>query len=89
MGRAVKVHIPGALRSYTESAEAQASGATLADVVAELDRLYPGIRFRMIDEQGRIRRHIRFFHNGQQVGEPAQPLDAGGELVIVQALSGG
>lgn len=85
----MKVLIPSALRSYTESARAEASGATLAEVVAELDRLYPGIRFRMIDEQGRIRRHIRFFFEGQQVRDLAQPLSASGELIIVQALSGG
>lgn len=85
----MKVLIPSALRSYTESAKAEASGATLAEVVAELDRLYPGIRFRMIDEQGRIRRHIRFFFEGQQVRDLAQPLSDSGELIIVQALSGG
>jgi sulfur-carrier protein len=85
----MKVLIPSALRSYTESARAEASGATLAEVVAELDRLYPGIRFRMIDEQGGIRRHIRFFFEGKQVRDLAQPLSASGELIIVQALSGG
>ena len=85
----MKVLIPSALRSYTERAEAEASGATLADVVADLDRLYPGIRFRMIDEQDRIRRHIRFFFDGKQIRDLAQPLSATGELIIVQALSGG
>jgi len=85
----VKVLIPSALRSYTEGAHAEASGATLAAVVADLDRQYPGISFRMIDEQNRIRRHIRFFVNGAQVRELAQPVSADEELIIVQALSGG
>lgn len=85
----MKVLIPSALRSYTESAQAQASGATLAAVLADLDRLYPGIRFRMIDEQQRIRPHIRLFVDGVQVRDLAQPLGAAGELIIVQALSGG
>jgi molybdopterin converting factor small subunit len=85
----MKVLIPSALRSYTDSAHAEACGATLAEVVAVLDRQYPGIAFRMIDEQGRIRRHIRFFIDGLQVRDLAQPLHADGELVIVQALSGG
>ena len=85
----MRVLIPSALRSYTESAEAQASGATLAEVLADLDRQYAGIRFRMIDEQDRIRRHIRVFVNGEQVRELAQPLRAADEVVIVQALSGG
>ena len=85
----MKVLIPSALRSYTEQSTAEASGATLAEVLADLDRRYTGIRFRMIDEQDRIRRHIRIFVNGTQVRDLAQPLDAADEVVIVQALSGG
>jgi molybdopterin converting factor small subunit len=85
----VKVLIPSALRSYTESSHAQASGATLADALADLERQYPGIRFRMIDEQGKVRRHIRIFINGEQVNDLAQPLKSTDDVVIVQALSGG
>jgi sulfur-carrier protein len=85
----MKVLIPSALRSYTEGAKVEASGATLAAALADLDRLYPGIRFRMIDEQNRIRRHIRFFVNGEQTFDLAQPLGPTDELIIVQALSGG
>ncbi|MEK7875263.1 MAG: MoaD/ThiS family protein [Pseudomonadota bacterium] len=85
----MKVLIPGALRSYTERAQVEVSGATLAAVLAELDRLYSGIRFRIIDEQDQIRRHIRIFVNGEQVHDLSQPLNAKDELVIVQALSGG
>ena len=85
----MKIHIPSALRSYTEHSEAEASGATLSAVLADLDRTYPGIRFRMIDEQDRIRRHIRIFVNGEQVSALSQPLRATDKVVIVQALSGG
>ncbi len=85
----MKLHIPSALRSYTESSEAEASGATLGAVLADLDRRYAGIRFRMIDEQDRIRPHIRIFVNGDQVRDLAQPLRPTDEVVIVQALSGG
>ena len=85
----MKVLIPSSLRSYTEQSEAEASGDTLAAVLADLDRRYAGIRFRMIDEQDRIRRHIRIFVNGAQVRDLAQALNATDELVIVQALSGG
>ena len=85
----MKVLIPSALRSYTESSEAHADGETLAQALADLDRRYPGIRFRMIDEQDRIRRHIRVFVNGEQVGDIAHSLAASDEIVIVQALSGG
>lgn len=85
----MKVHIPSALRSYTDSSEAEASGATLDAVLTDLDRRYTGIRFRMIDEQDRIRPHVRIFVNGEQVRDLSQPLRAADEVIIVQALSGG
>jgi molybdopterin synthase sulfur carrier subunit len=85
----MKVLIPSALRSYTDRSEAEASGATLAALLADLERCYAGIRFRMIDEQDRIRPHIRIFVNGRQARDLSQPLGAGDEIVIVQALSGG
>jgi molybdopterin synthase sulfur carrier subunit len=85
----MKVLIPGALRSYTERGEVEVSGDTLGALLAELDTRYSGIRFRIIDEQDQIRRHVRLFVNGKQVRDLSQPLNAKDELVIVQALSGG
>ena len=85
----MRVHLPGALRSYTERAETEASGATLAAVLEDLDRRYAGIRFRMVDDQDRIRPHIRIVVNGEQVRDLSQPLRATDEVIIVQALSGG
>jgi len=85
----MKVLIPSALRSYTERSEAEAVGATLAAVLVDLEHQYPGIRFRVIDEQDRIRRHIRIFVNGEQARDLAQPVGAADEVIIVQALSGG
>jgi molybdopterin converting factor small subunit len=85
----MKVLIPSPLLSYTAQREVEATGATLGAVLAELDRQFPGIRFRMIDEQDRMRRHVRFFVNGDQVFDLSQPLRPADELVIVQALSGG
>ena len=85
----MKVIIPSALRSYTERGEVEASGTTLAAVLADLDQRYPGIRFRMIDEQQQMRPNIRFFLDGEQLRELSRPLRASGELIIVQALSGG
>jgi hypothetical protein len=61
----VRVLIPGPLRSYTaDAAVVAARGGTLDELLADLDRRYPGLRFRVIDEQGDIRRHIKFFVNG-------------------------
>ena len=88
-GIAMKVLIPSALHSYTGGSKVEADGSTLAAALADLDRRYPGIRFRIIDEQNRVRRHIRFFVDGVQVVDLAHPLDPRGELIIVQALSGG
>ena len=85
----MRVLIPSALYSYTGQARVEVEGAALAAVLDALERRYPGIRFRMIDEQGRIRRHIRFFFDGEMVVDLACPLKPDGELCIVQALSGG
>jgi molybdopterin converting factor small subunit len=85
----MKVLIPSALYSYTGQGRVEADGGTVAAVLADLDQRYPGIRFRMIDEQGRIRRHIRFFYDGQMVHDLSHLLRTDGELCIVQALSGG
>ena len=85
----MKVLIPSALRSYTDDANTEATGTTLADALLDLDRRHPGIRFRMVDEQDRIRRHIRVFVNGEQLSELATPLSPTDDIIIVQALSGG
>ena len=86
----MKVLIPTPLRSYTDGqSEVAAAGASLADLLADLDRRYPGIRFRMIDEQDAIRGHMRVFVNGAAVRAMDTPLRATDEVMIVQALSGG
>jgi molybdopterin converting factor small subunit len=85
----MKVLIPTPLRSYTRQREVDASGATLGDVLADLDRQYPGLRFRMIDEQDQMRPHIRFFVNGEQEFDLARSLEPADAIYIVQALSGG
>jgi sulfur-carrier protein len=85
----MKVLIPSPLRSYTRQREVEAGGATISEMLAELEQRYPGLRFRMIDEQDNMRRHIRFFVNGEQVFDMARPLRPSDEVHIVQALSGG
>jgi molybdopterin converting factor small subunit len=85
----VKVLIPSPLLSYTGRAWVDADGGTLGELLIDLDRRYPGIRFRMIDEQDRMRRHVRFFVNGEQTFDLSLPVAAADEVCIVQALSGG
>ena len=84
------VHIPSALRSYTkQQSEVEADGATLAEVLSALDTKYPGLRFRIVTEQDRIRPHIRIFINDEQAQELPTPLGRDDRVFIVCALSGG
>jgi molybdopterin converting factor small subunit len=85
----MKVLVPSPLLSYTGRAWVDAEGATLGQVLADLDRQYPGIRFRMVDEQERMRRHVRFFVNGDQTFDLDHAVGPDDEVCIVQALSGG
>ena len=85
----MKVLIPGPLRSYTTAREVDAEGETLGALLADLDRRYPGLRFRMIDEQDKMRLHIRFFVNGEPTFDLKRVLGPGDSVQIVQALSGG
>lgn len=86
----MKVIIPSPLLSYTnQQKEVDAAGATVADVLEDLNRSYPGIRFRMIDEQDAIRPHMKIFVNGEQVFALNTTLTTADEVHILQALSGG
>ena len=83
------VLIPTPLLSYTKESHVEANGATLMELLADLDRQYPGLRFRVIDEQNKMRPHMRFFVNGEQVFDIKQPLRPTDAVTLVQALSGG
>lgn len=86
----MRVHIPTPLRSYTaQQGKVQTEGATLAEVLSALDRHYPGLRFRIITEQDRIRPHIRIFVNEVQAQDLTVPLQSTDTVYIVCALSGG
>ena len=85
----MKVLIPGALRSYTRTTEVEAEGGTLAELFADIERRYPGIRFRVVDEQGLLRPNMRLFVNGRGVRELGHPLRPQDFVAVVLALSGG
>ena len=86
----MKVIIPSPLLSYTnQQKEVDAAGATISEMLEDLNRSYPGIRFRMIDEQDAIRPHMKIFVNGEQVFGLKVPLKSADEVHILQALSGG
>lgn len=83
------VLIPSPLISYTKQKEVEAAGATLRELLADLDRQFPGLKFRIVDEQDQLRGHIRFFVNGEQVFDMGHVLVPTDSVQIVQALSGG
>ena len=86
----VEVRIPTPLRSYTgEQKVVEAEGATLGELLHDLDRQFPGLRFRVADEQGRLRKHVNVWLGSERVRDLEAPLDGVDEVVIMQALSGG
>ena len=86
----MRVLLPSPLVSYTGNRrEVEAEGGTLAELLADLDRRHPGIRFRMIDEQDRVRPHIKIFVNRVQAASIASALAPHDEILVVAALSGG
>jgi molybdopterin converting factor small subunit len=86
----VKVRVPDPLRSYTQQQKVvEAAGATVAAVLFDLDRQFPGLRFRMVDEQDRLRKHMKVFVNDESVRDLDTPLKSTDEVTIMQALSGG
>ena len=90
---AVKVRIPTPLQQLTEGkAEVQGSGSTLGEVLANLESHYPGIRQRLYDEEGNLRRFVNLYVNDEDVrflqGEETAVGDAD-EISIIPAIAGG
>jgi molybdopterin converting factor small subunit len=85
----MKVYIPTPLRSYTHTSIVDANGATLAELLIDLDRQFPGLRFRIVNEQDELREHIKLFVDqriAQTLDEPLKPNDV---VRIIMAISGG
>jgi len=86
----ISVSIPSQLTAYTGGiTQLDAAGATVGGVLDDLDRRFPGIKFRVVDEQDRVRKHMRLFVGRDETRNVAQPLRPGDELLIFGALSGG
>jgi molybdopterin converting factor small subunit len=84
------VRIPSPLRSYTKGAgQVEGTGSTVAEVLNHLDGQHKGIKFRMIDEQNRIRQHIKIFVNNDPVDDLDKSVNAQDTVHIICALSGG
>ena len=85
----MKVFIPTPLRSYTKIALVEAKGKTVSELLIDLDKQYPGIKFRIINEQEEIREHIRIFLNNNAISDLKTTINKNDEIQILQALSGG
>jgi molybdopterin converting factor small subunit len=84
------VRIASPLRSYTAGASSVAAdGSTLHDVLLDLEQHFPGILFRMVDEQDRIRPHMRLFVNTSEAKKLSDSVRAGDTVHVICALSGG
>lgn len=89
----VTVLIPQPLRGLTgNQARVQATGSSLADCIEHLEAAYPGVRERLLDDTGQLRRFVNIYVNGEDVRFDSglqTPLNDGDEVSIVPAVAGG
>ena len=89
----VRIRVPTPLQKLTgNKGEVSAKGASVKDLLADLEKQYPGLKERLYDEKGNLRRFINFYVNNEDIrflkGE-ATPVKEGDELSIVPAIAGG
>jgi molybdopterin synthase sulfur carrier subunit len=88
-----KVRIPTSLRSFTRNQEeVTASGATVGEVLRELEKRFPGLGARLIDDKGAVRRYVNIFHNDEDIRflqDLETPVSDGDRLTIIPAIAGG
>jgi hypothetical protein len=80
------------LRRHVDCPSATVDGGTVAECLAAYFTARPQVRTYVLDEQGRVRRHVAVFVGGEQLRDPAtqsDPVAAGAEITVMQALSGG
>src|ERR1700712_4454044 len=89
----VSVRVPTILRTYTGGeAEVTADGAVLSEVLESLDSAYPGIRGRIVDEEGQLRRFVNVYVGNEDVRfleGLSTPVTDGGEISVIPAVAGG
>ena len=89
----VTVRIPTPLRAVAKgNADDQAKGDTIEDVIGDLERQFPGLRERLVDESGELRRFINIYVNQEDIRflqNKATVLKDGDEVAIVPAIAGG
>ena len=89
----VTVRIPTPLRAVAKgNANVQAKGDTIGDVIGDLEQQFPGLRERLVDEAGELRRFINIYVNQEDIrflDNQATTLKDGDEVAIVPAIAGG
>ena len=86
----MRVNLSTHFRAYTASKPTvEARGSTVGEVLADLDRRHPGLRFRLIDEQDHVRTHVALYVNLVAVEDLATRVTDADELHVFGALSGG
>ena len=89
----ISVKIPTILRTYTGgTADVAVTGETLSEALADLDRQYPGIGARVLDDEGRLRRFVNVYVNDDDVRfleDLATPTPDGTSISIIPAVAGG
>ena len=88
-----KVRIPTPLRSFTRNQEEiTASGATVGEVLKELERRFPGLGARLFDDKGAVRRYVNVFHNDEDIRflqELETPVRDTDRITLIPAIAGG
>ena len=89
----IQVRIPTPLRKFTGGAESvTATGSTIAAVVQDLESRHPGLKERLCDDSGKVRRFVNLYVNGDDIrfmGNLETPVKDGDEISIVPAIAGG
>jgi molybdopterin synthase sulfur carrier subunit len=88
-----KVRIPTPLRKLTNNEEmVEVNAATIGEAIAELQKRFPGIKERLVDETGAIRRFVNVYVNEEDIRflqNQETPLQEGDEVSIIPAIAGG
>ena len=89
----VKVRIPSPLQKVTQNKpEVIAEAKNIKELISDLERQFPGIKDRLLDEGGKIRRFINFYVNDEDIRflkQDETPLEDGSEVSIIPAIAGG
>lgn len=90
---AITVRIPTPLQKLTgDQAEVAVEGTTVQDLIGNLDRQFPGVKSRLCDEQGKLRRFVNVYVNEEDIRflkQESTPLKDGDEVSIIPAIAGG